>query len=95
MRRPCASVATGQVKSGASRYVPSAPTHQDWVQGFRQAGLGGAHRLGRPSTAGLSSALGNLGHGFLTSTTDWEQREPWSTGLAPGAGRVWGRPITP
>ena len=48
MRRPCASVATRQAKSGASS--PLVPTHKDWVQGFRQAGLGGAHRLGRPST---------------------------------------------
>lgn len=92
MIRPCASVPTGQAKSGASSYVSSAPTHEDRVQVFRQAGLGGAHWLGRPSTPGLSSALGNLGHGFLTSTVDWEQRGPWGTGLAPGAGRVWGGP---
>ena len=47
MIRLCASVPTGQDKSGASSYVPSAPTHEDGVQAFRQAGLGGAHLQGR------------------------------------------------
>lgn len=59
VRRPCASVPNWQAKSGASRYVLSAPTHEDWVQILRQADLGGAHWLGRASTPGLSSALGN------------------------------------
>lgn len=95
MIRPCASVPTGQAKSGASSYVPSVPTHEDGVQVFRQEGLGGAHWLGRPSTPGLSSALGNLGHGFLTSTVDWEQRG--ALGHRPGS---WGweglgRPMMP
>ena len=63
--RPCASVPTGQAKSGS---VPSVPTHEDWVQVFRQVGLGGAHWLGRPSTPGLSSAQGNLGLPLLTGS---------------------------
>lgn len=56
---------------------------------MRQAGLGGAPLAGvtRRHPRHRLSPLGNLGHGFLTSTVDWEQRG--ALGHRPGTSS-WG-----
>lgn len=93
MIRPCASVPTRQAKSGASSAM--SPLCPPMRTGFKYSG----RRVWEVPTGWVgprhpawAQPWETWAHGFLTSTVDWEQRGPWGTGLAPGAGRVWGGP---